>query len=98
MLIDFGAARQAKGGRTLTGVMTPQYAPIEQYAMDGKQGPWSDIYAAAAVARLGTRGPALSRAAVAGALVSVGMLVAGWGRQMLFVDGDRVRTLLAWLW
>ena len=51
VLIDFGAARQAMGGRTrtLTNVMTPQYAPIEQYATDGKQGPWSDIYAAAAV-------------------------------------------------
>ena len=46
-----GAARQAMGGRTrtLTSVMTPQYAPIEQYASDGKQGPWSDIYSAGAV-------------------------------------------------
>ena len=49
VLIDFGAARQAIGGRTLTSVMTPQYAPIEQQALDGKQGPWSDIYSAAAV-------------------------------------------------
>ncbi len=51
ILIDFGAARQAMGDRTrtLTGVLTPQYAPIEQYAFDGKQGPWSDIYSAAAV-------------------------------------------------
>ena len=51
ILIDFGAARQAMGGRTrtLTSVLTPQYAPIEQYALDGKQGPWSDIYSAAAV-------------------------------------------------
>ena len=51
VLVDFGAARQAMGGRTrsLTGVLTPQYAPIEQYALDGKQGPWSDIYSAAAV-------------------------------------------------
>ncbi len=51
ILIDFGAARQAMGGRTrtLTGILTPQYAPIEQYALDSKQGPWSDIYSAAAV-------------------------------------------------
>src|SRR6266446_3752301 len=51
ILIDFGAARQAISGRTqtLTSILTPQYAPIEQYALDGKQGPWSDIYSAAAV-------------------------------------------------
>ncbi len=51
ILIDFGAARQAMGSRTrtLTSVLTPQYAPIEQYAADGKQGAWSDIYSAGAV-------------------------------------------------
>src|SRR6476646_312167 len=42
ILIDFGAARQAMGDRTrtLTSVLTPQYAPIEQYTAEGKQGPW----------------------------------------------------------
>ena len=50
VLIDFGAARQAVGRtQTLTSVLTPQYAPIEQYAVDGKQGPWTDIYSAAAL-------------------------------------------------
>jgi len=51
ILIDFGAARQAMGDRTrtLTSVLTPQYAPIEQYTAEGKQGAWSDIYSAAAV-------------------------------------------------
>ena len=40
VLVDFGAARQAMGGRTrsLTGVLTPQYAPIEQYALDRQAG------------------------------------------------------------
>jgi len=51
VLIDFGAARQAMGNRTrtMTSVLTPQYAPIEQFSLAGNQGPWSDIYSAAAV-------------------------------------------------
>src|SRR6185369_694199 len=58
VLIDFGAARLAIGERTrtLTGVLTPQYAPIEQYAVDGRQGAWSDIYSAAAVLHVAIAG------------------------------------------
>lgn len=47
VLLDFGSARMAVNGstRSLTAVLTPGYAPLEQYAGDGHQGPWSDIYA-----------------------------------------------------
>ncbi len=47
VLIDFGSARQALGFETqaLTTVVTPGYAPFEQYYSKGqRQGPWTDIY------------------------------------------------------
>ncbi|MEN8219063.1 MAG: bifunctional serine/threonine-protein kinase/formylglycine-generating enzyme family protein [Pseudomonadota bacterium] len=50
ILLDFGAARQAVTARTrsLSVVYTPGYAPYEQYLSRGNQGPWTDIYGAAA--------------------------------------------------
>jgi len=47
VLLDFGSARHAIGGteRTLTTLVTPGYAPFEQYTSKAEQGPWSDIYA-----------------------------------------------------
>jgi hypothetical protein len=46
VLLDFGSARQLMGGnRELTAVVSPGYAPFEQYHTHGKQGPWTDLYA-----------------------------------------------------
>jgi HAMP domain-containing protein len=45
VLLDFGAARQTVGGsQSMADVVTPGYAPPEQYD-NGVQGPWTDIYA-----------------------------------------------------
>jgi serine/threonine protein kinase len=50
ILLDFGAARFALGerSRSLSVVLTPGFAPYEQYHRNGRQGPWTDIYACAA--------------------------------------------------
>jgi serine/threonine protein kinase len=110
ILVDFGAARQAMGGRSrsLTGVLTPQYAPIEQYALDGKQGPWSDIYSAAAVlyhaiagqvppdaaARVG-KDPYRPLAETEGDRFAPAFLAA-IDRAMAFAPADRPQSVEAW--
>jgi len=45
VLLDFGSARVASSATELTAIVTPGYAPIEQYHSQGQQGPWSDLYA-----------------------------------------------------
>lgn len=50
ILLDFGAARVALGqqSRSLSAVLTPGFAPFEQYSTRGNQGPWTDVYGCAA--------------------------------------------------
>ena len=53
VILDFGAARQAVGQRSksITSILTPGYAPIEQYDTKAEDvGQWSDIYALGMVA------------------------------------------------
>ncbi len=49
VLLDFGSARLSTDEQNesdgLTSIVSPGYAPLEQYDRHGKQGPWSDIYA-----------------------------------------------------
>ncbi len=53
VLLDLGAARRALTDKTqkFTAILKVNYAPIEQYAdsLDMRQGPWTDLYALAAV-------------------------------------------------
>jgi len=49
ILLDFGSARRAagQGTRSLTAVLKPNFAPVEQYGDSAgmAQGPWTDLYA-----------------------------------------------------
>ena len=60
VLLDFGAARQVISDRTqtLTAILKPNYAPIEQYAEvpNLRQGPWTDLYALGAVVHFSLTG------------------------------------------
>jgi serine/threonine protein kinase len=49
VLLDFGAARRVSTDRDMTNIVSPGFAPFEQYHSQGHQGPWTDIYSIGAV-------------------------------------------------
>ncbi|MDB5812118.1 MAG: hypothetical protein JWN94_4240 [Betaproteobacteria bacterium] len=49
VLLDFGSARISNVDSELTAIVSPGYAPLEQYHAQGHQGAWSDLYALGAV-------------------------------------------------
>ena len=53
VLLDFGVARQSMSdkSRSMTVIASAGYSPPEQYAGQGAQGPWTDVYALSALCR-----------------------------------------------
>ncbi len=49
VLLDFGAARRVTGDQDMTNIVSPGFAPFEQYHSKGNQGPWTDLYSLGAV-------------------------------------------------
>jgi serine/threonine protein kinase len=67
VLIDFGSARSLAAGGRQSIIVTPGYAPLEQYASQARRGPFTDIYALAGTLQFALTGkepvPATDRAA-----------------------------------
>jgi serine/threonine protein kinase len=49
VLLDFGAARRVSADHDMTNIVSPGFAPFEQYHSKGNQGPWTDLYSLGAV-------------------------------------------------
>ena len=110
VLIDFGSARQAIGAksRALSAIVTPGYAPIEQYSSGGNQGAWTDLYALGGVCYSALTGqvPDDATARVPNdPLVPVSRRCAGWGNGAFLsaIDGalsvygeDRPQSIAVW--
>ncbi|MCK5876505.1 MAG: protein kinase [Candidatus Marithrix sp.] len=111
VLLDFGSARFAIGQKTrsVTSIVTPGYAPLEQYDNEIKdQGPWTDIYALGAVmynAITGESPPAATRRVMKDPMIPAVKVGAGrYSRSLLLSidwalqlsEEDRPQTVDQW--
>ncbi len=49
VLLDFGSARRVSANQDFTNIVSPGFAPFEQYHSQGREGPWTDLYSIGAV-------------------------------------------------
>lgn len=111
VLLDFGSARYAIGqkSRSVTSIVSPGYAPLEQYDNDADaQGPWTDIYALGAVLYFICNGeppPPATRRVVNDPMVPMTQQVAGHFAKPLLLaidwalesnEKDRPQSVAVW--
>ena len=100
VLLDFGAAHHVGSGasQALSVVVTPGYAPLEQYAVRARRGAFTDIYALCATlyhALSGQAPPPASDRAIGQALTPLEDLVSGLPKEWYAAIAAGLQTEIA---
>ncbi len=93
VLLDFGAARRVTGGHDMTNIVSPGFAPFEQYHSKGNQGPWTDLYSLGAVMYWMTTGRKPMEAA---SRVRTDDMPKAYGHASTAVFGDAMLRAIDW--